>query len=96
MLKTIWLTVTSLIILALVFGCGGRAVKRAPVDTVPRDLELDVRIEMLEEMAINYPDDPNLYYQLGNLFYEAAMPNDASDRPRCTSGLSRSTLWRGS
>lgn len=77
MVRSLWPTVAVLAIMAMVSGCGVRTVKRAPVDSVPRDLDTEIRIEMLEEMAITYPDDPNLYFELANLFYDAAMVNDA-------------------
>jgi tetratricopeptide (TPR) repeat protein len=77
MLKRLWMAVAALSVLALVAGCGGPGVKRAPIDTVTRDLDADTRIDMLEQMALNYPDDARVYYELGNIYYEQIMPNEA-------------------
>ncbi|MFH1313338.1 MAG: tetratricopeptide repeat protein [Candidatus Eisenbacteria bacterium] len=77
MSRKLCLAVAALITLTLVIGCGGRAVKRAPVEDVTRDLDPDTRVEMLEQLAVNFPDDANVYYELGNTFYEQALPNDA-------------------
>jgi tetratricopeptide (TPR) repeat protein len=77
MLRRLWPALAALFALTVIIGCGGRAVKRAPIDTVTRDLDTDTRIEMLEQMAVNYPDDANLYYELGNIFYDQVMANEA-------------------
>ena len=75
--KRLWLALAALTALALIAGCGAPAVKRAPIDTVTRDLDADTKIEMLEQMALNYPDDALVYYELGNIFYDQIMPDDA-------------------
>jgi len=77
MSKTLWLAVAALLALTLVLGCGGRAVKRAPLDLVTRDLDAETRVEMLEQLAVNFPEDANVYYELGNTYYEQALPDDA-------------------
>ena len=77
MLKRLWPTVAALLTLTMVLGCGKPAVKRAPLDAVTRDLDADTRVEMLEQLAMNFPDDANVYYELGNTYYEQALPNDA-------------------
>jgi tetratricopeptide (TPR) repeat protein len=77
MLNRLWLILAGVSLLALITGCGAPAVQRAPVDSVTRDLDPDTRIDMLEQMALNYPDDANVYYELGNIFYDQIMPNEA-------------------
>ncbi len=69
--------ITSLVVaMAMVAGCG-RGVRRAPVNTVGEDLDNELKISQLEDMAIEYPDDENVYFALGNVFYEDAMPMEA-------------------
>ena len=77
MLQGFRLTMVSIICIALALGCAGRAVKRAPIDSVPAGLEPDLRIEMLEEMTEEHPDDANLFFEIGNLYYDEAMPSEA-------------------
>jgi tetratricopeptide (TPR) repeat protein len=62
---------------ALVTGCGVRGVKRAPIETIPADAEPETRIDMLEAMTDNYPEDANLYFEIGNMYYDQLMPSDA-------------------
>jgi tetratricopeptide (TPR) repeat protein len=77
MLRRLWLASAVLYLVVVIFGCAGPAVKRAPVDEVTRDLEPETRIDMLEQMATNFPDDPNVYYELANVLYDQAMPTEA-------------------
>ena len=71
---TIAFLVTSV---ALVLGCGMGGVKRAPVDTIDEDLDAELKIDQLEQMAREYPGDENVYFALGNVYYEEAMPLEA-------------------
>jgi len=57
-------------------GCG-RRVERAPIDSIPEETDNEVKISELEKMAIEYPDDENVYFALGNVYYEEAMPVEA-------------------
>ena len=61
----------------MITGCGTRGVKRAPIETLPEDVEPEVKIDMLEAMADNYPEDANIYFELGNIYYDELMPSDA-------------------
>jgi tetratricopeptide (TPR) repeat protein len=58
-------------------GCAGRGVKRAPIETLPVDADAETKIELLEEMTATYPEDANLYFELGNLYYDEALPVDS-------------------
>jgi tetratricopeptide (TPR) repeat protein len=58
-------------------GCGGPGVRRAPIDTLPADADDETKIELLEEMTVNFPEDANLYFELGNLYYDEALPVDS-------------------
>jgi len=64
--------------LALV-GCGAPAVKRAPIETIPEDIDVEQKIEMLEEMGHAYPGDALVYYELGNLYSEQLLAVDAME-----------------
>lgn len=77
MSSRLWLISILILVPILIAGCMGRAAKKAPVDTVPEDVDPESRIEMLEGMKEGYPDDPDLYFALGNLYYDEAMPTDA-------------------
>ncbi|MGD9141941.1 MAG: tetratricopeptide repeat protein [bacterium] len=66
------------LIMALAFATGcGRRVKRAPVDTVDEALDNELKISKLEEMAREYPEDENVYFALGNIYYDDASPMEA-------------------
>jgi tetratricopeptide (TPR) repeat protein len=69
--------ITCLMVLAILVGCGVRGVRRAPIDSIPEDALVEVRIEQLEAMTEEYPDDALLYFELANIYYEEAMPSDA-------------------
>ncbi len=70
-------SVCVLVGLAVIVGCGIWAVKRAPVESVPEDADPEVKMQMLEDMKAEYPDDPNLYFTLGNVYYDELMLDDA-------------------
>jgi tetratricopeptide (TPR) repeat protein len=77
-----WLKPTSVLALSIllgfiVVGCGIRGVKRAPMDTLPDDADAETKIEILEAMAAEYPEDANVYFELGNLYYDQLLPSDA-------------------
>lgn len=71
-----WLIVALVLAVALILGCG-RRVKRAPVDTVDEALDNELKIAQLEEMAREYPEDENVYFALGNIYYDDASPMEA-------------------
>jgi tetratricopeptide (TPR) repeat protein len=73
------LILVSVLVCALAVGCGGRAIKRAPVDTIPEEAEMEVKVEMLEEMAAEYPEDATIYYEIGNLYYDDLMALEAME-----------------
>jgi len=64
------------VFLVAVIGCGA-PVKRAPISSIPEDTNPDARVELLEEMTLKYPDDPNLYFEIGNHYYDQIMPVEA-------------------
>ncbi len=72
----IGIAVMLVVAVALAAGCG-RRVKRAPVDTIDESLDNELKISRLEEMAREYPEDENVYFALGNVYYDAAMPMEA-------------------
>ena len=72
----ICLIATLVLVLALAAGCG-RRVKRAPVDTIDEALDNEIKISQLEEMAREYPEDENVYFALGNVYYDDASPMEA-------------------
>ena len=68
------LIVTALMV--VVIGCAAH-VKRAPIESIPEDTDPDARVELLEEMTLKYPDDANLYFEIGNHYYDEVMPVEA-------------------
>ena len=72
----VFTALTLILAIALVMGCGPK-VKRAPVDTIDEALDSELKVAQLEEMAVEYPEDENVYFALGNVFYEDAMPMEA-------------------
>jgi tetratricopeptide (TPR) repeat protein len=64
------------VLLAAAIGCAAQ-VRRAPIDAIPEDTDPDTRVELLEEMTLKYPDDANLYYEIGNHYYDQVMPVEA-------------------
>jgi tetratricopeptide (TPR) repeat protein len=75
--KRFHLGLAASLILFLTIGCAGRRVAQAPIPTVPEDADVEVKIELLEEMAFAYPEDPNLFFEIGNLYYDQLMPDQA-------------------
>jgi tetratricopeptide (TPR) repeat protein len=75
----------SLLVLLTVFaavylaGCGAPAVKRAPLEIIPEDAEPEEKIEMLEAMGHEYPEDALVYFELGNLYSEQLLAVDAME-----------------
>jgi tetratricopeptide (TPR) repeat protein len=66
------------LLVAVVVGCaGGPRVRRAPIDSIPPDADTETRLELLQEMALNYPDDARLYFEMGNSYYDQVLPNEA-------------------
>jgi len=63
-----------LLALAIV-GCATLGPKRAPLATVPDTLDAESRTEALEQMAITYPEDAELFFTLGNVYYDQAVPD---------------------
>jgi superkiller protein 3 len=63
-------------LLVIAIGCAAQ-VRRAPIATIPEDTDPDTRVELLEEMTLKYPDDANLYFEIGNHYYDAVMPVEA-------------------
>jgi tetratricopeptide (TPR) repeat protein len=79
MAKTTFLILLTVLLAAFLAGCGAPAVKRAPIDTIPADADVEVKIEMLEEMGHAYPGDALVYYELGNLYSEQLLAVDAME-----------------
>jgi tetratricopeptide (TPR) repeat protein len=63
-----------LLALAIV-GCATFGPKRAPLATVPDTLDAESRAEALEEMVKTYPEDAELFFTLGNIYYDQAIPD---------------------
>jgi len=74
--KRLLLNLGLILLLAALIGCGSQ-VRRAPMSSIPEDTDPDTRVEMLEEMTLKYPDDPNLYFEIGNHYYDQIMPVEA-------------------
>jgi tetratricopeptide (TPR) repeat protein len=58
-------------------ACGMWGVRRAPLDELPEDMDVESRMERMEEMTYEYPEDAHLRFTLANLYYEQALPIDA-------------------
>jgi tetratricopeptide (TPR) repeat protein len=89
MVKRIVLAPVAVLIAVLVLGCGGRGVKRAPVETVPEDMSVEEKMDMLEEMGRAYPEDALVYYELGNLYSDQLLAVDAMEMYEKALGLDR-------
>jgi tetratricopeptide (TPR) repeat protein len=73
-----WLRWVLVFLILLVVGCaGGPKVRRAPIDSIPEGTDPDTRVELLEEMTLTYPDDARLYFEIGNYYYDQALPDEA-------------------
>lgn len=75
LLRTL-LIATMVLSVALFSGCA-RKVPRAPVDTIDKDLDPEIKIDQLEKMATEYPEDENVFFALANAYYDQAMPLEA-------------------
>ncbi len=64
------------VLMMVAIGCAAQ-VRRAPIDRIPEDTDSDIRVELLEEMTLKYPDDANLYYEIANHYYDEVMPVEA-------------------
>jgi tetratricopeptide (TPR) repeat protein len=63
-----------LLALAIV-GCATFGPKRAPLAAVSDTLDAESRTEALEQMATTYPNDAELFFALGNVYYDQAIPD---------------------
>ncbi|HVP57221.1 MAG TPA: tetratricopeptide repeat protein [bacterium] len=63
-------------VLALaIVGCATFGPKRAPLATVPDTLDAEAKAEAFEQMAKTYPEDAELFFTLGNVYYDQAIPD---------------------
>jgi tetratricopeptide (TPR) repeat protein len=69
----------AVLVAVFLVGCGAPAVKRAPIETIPEDADVEEKIEMLEEMGNAYPEDALVYYELGNLYSDQLLAVDAME-----------------
>jgi cytochrome c-type biogenesis protein CcmH/NrfG len=58
-------------------GCATFGPKRAPIDSLPDSTDVDTKTQALEAMALEYPKDANVFYTLGNTYYDQAIPDQA-------------------
>ena len=56
-------------------GCATFGPKRAPLATVADTLDAEARAEVLEGMTVGYPEDAELFFALGNTYYDQAIPD---------------------
>jgi len=68
--------VSFFVALALV-GCAAFGPKRAPLAAVPDTLDFDSRTVALEAMTTDYPEDAELFFALGNVYYDQVVPDQA-------------------
>jgi tetratricopeptide (TPR) repeat protein len=73
---TVYVLAVSVLAVAIAAGCGPK-VKRAPLETIDENLDNELKVAQLEDMALEYPEDENVYFALGNVYYEDAMPLEA-------------------
>jgi tetratricopeptide (TPR) repeat protein len=69
----------TVLVAAFLAGCGAPAVRRAPLETIPEEADPEEKIEMLEAMGHEYPEDALVYYELGNLYSEQLLAVDAME-----------------
>jgi len=62
---------------AALSGCATLGPKRAPLDALPDSMDVDLRTAELEKMALAYPEDPEIFFTLGNTYYDQAVPDQA-------------------
>jgi len=79
MVKMFTLILATALVAAFLSGCGAPAVKRAPMEIIPEDADTEEKIEMLEAMGHEYPEDALVYYELGNLYSEQLLAMDAME-----------------
>jgi tetratricopeptide (TPR) repeat protein len=79
MVKMSLLIVVTGVVAAFLAGCGAPAVKRAPMEIIPEDAEPEEKIEMLEAMGHEYPEDALVYYELGNIYSDQLLAVDAME-----------------
>jgi cytochrome c-type biogenesis protein CcmH/NrfG len=53
-----------------VSGCATMGPKRAPLASMSDSMDVDTRTDALERMAQDYPDDPEVFFALGNVYYD--------------------------
>jgi tetratricopeptide (TPR) repeat protein len=73
------LILVTVLVAAFIAGCGAPAVKRAPVEIIPEDADPEEKIEMLEAMGHEYPEDALVYFELGNLYSDQLLAVDAME-----------------
>ena len=79
MAKMLFLVLLTVLAATLLSGCGSPAVKRAPIEILPEDADTEEKIEMLEAMGHEYPEDALVYFELGNLYSEQLLAMDAME-----------------
>lgn len=60
-----------------VSGCAVMGPKRAPIASLSDTLSVDARTDALLGLAEEYPKDPEVFFALGNAYYDQAIPDDA-------------------
>lgn len=60
-----------------VSGCAVMGPKRAPLAALPDSLDADTRADTLEALALQYPQDAEVFFALGNAYYDQAVPEQA-------------------
>jgi tetratricopeptide (TPR) repeat protein len=70
-----------------IVGCATFGPKRAPLAAVPDTLDAEGRAEALEGMTAAYPEDAELYFALGNAYYDQAVPDLARQNYEKAIGL---------
>ena len=58
-------------------GCASFGPKRAPLASLPDSTDADTMTQALEAMALDYPEDANVFFVLGNTYYDQAIPDQA-------------------
>lgn len=58
-------------------GCAVTGPKRAPLAGLPDSLDADTRADTLEALARQYPQDAEVFFALGNAYYDQAVPEQA-------------------
>lgn len=68
-------TLAALALYAALSGCAATSAKRAPVASLPDSMDVDLKTAALEKMALEYPEDPEIFFTLGNTYYDQAVPD---------------------